>query len=205
MQDSAQQINRALVSTSDKTGIVEFARGLAAFGVEMLSTGGTARQLADAGVPVRPISDYTGWPEMLDGRVRTLHPKVHGGLLALRDNPDHVRQMQEHDIQPIDMVVVNLYPFEQTVANPDVTLEDAIENIDIGGPSMLRSAAKNYCSVAVICNPARYESVLAEMRSNDGALTDETRASLALEAYRHTAHYDAAISDFLASRFEAEV
>ena len=199
-----QKIRRAIVSTSDKTGIVEFAKGLAAFGVEMLSTGGTARQLAGAGVPVRPVSDYTGWPEMLDGRVRTLHPKVHGGLLGLRDNADHVRQMQEFGIEPIDMVVVNLYPFEQTVANPDVTLEDAIENIDIGGPSMLRSAAKNYRSVAVICNPARYEAVLSEMRENDGALTDETRASLALEAFRHTAHYDTAISEFLAGRFEAE-
>jgi len=199
-----QKIGRALVSTSDKTGIVEFAGGLAEFGVEMLSTGGTAKQLADAGVPVRPVSDYTGWPEMLDGRVRTLHPKVHGGLLAVRDNPDHVRQMQQHGIEPIDMVVVNLYPFEQTVANPDVTLEDAIENIDIGGPSMLRSAAKNHRSVAVICNPARYEAVLAEMRENDGGLTDKTRASLALEAFRHTAHYDAAISEFLAGRFEAE-
>jgi len=199
-----QKIRRALVSTSDKTGIVEFAKGLAAFGVEMLSTGGTAQQLADAGVPVRPVSDYTGWPEMLDGRVRTLHPKIHGGLLALRDNPDHAQQMQQHGIEPIDMVVVNLYPFEQTVANPDVTLEDAIENIDIGGPSMLRSAAKNYRSVAVICNPARYEAVLAEMREQDGSLTDETRASLALEAFRHTAHYDAAISEFLAARFGAD-
>ncbi len=199
-----QKIHRALVSTSDKTGIVEFAKGLAQFDVEMISTGGTARELTNGGVPVRPISDYTGWPEMLDGRVRTLHPKVHGGLLALRDNLDHVRQLQEHEIEPIDMVVVNLYPFEQTVADPDVTLEDAIENIDIGGPSMLRSAAKNYRSVAVICNPARYESILAEMRENDGALTDDTRASLALEAYRHTAHYDAAISEFLGSRFESE-
>jgi phosphoribosylaminoimidazolecarboxamide formyltransferase/IMP cyclohydrolase len=199
-----QKIRRAIVSTSDKTGIVEFAKGLAAFGVEMLSTGGTARALAAAGVPVRPVADYTGWPEMLDGRVRTLHPMIHGGLLGLRDNPDHARQMQDHGIQPIDMVVVNLYPFEQTVANPGVTLEDAIENIDIGGPSMLRSAAKNYRSVAVICNPARYEAVLAEMRDHDGALTDETRASLALEAFRHTAHYDAAISEFLAARFGAD-
>ncbi len=199
-----QKIRRALVSTSDKTGIVEFAKGLAEFGVEMLSTGGTAQQLADGGVPVRPVSDYTGWPEMLDGRVRTLHPKIHGGLLALRDNPDHAQQMQQHGIEPIDMVIVNLYPFEQTVANPDVTLEDAIENIDIGGPSMLRSAAKNYRSIAVICNPARYEAVLAEMREQDGSLTDETRASLALEAFRHTARYDAAISEFLAARFGAD-
>ena len=187
----------ALISTSDKTGLPEFARRLAALGIEMLSTGGTARLLRESGIEVRDVSDYTGFPEIMDGRVKTLHPKVHGGLLAMRDNEEHVRQMQEHGIQPIDMVVVNLYPFEKTIAKPDVELDEAIENIDIGGPTMLRSAAKNYAHVAVVTNPGRYDEVAAELEQNDCALSDETRFNLTLEAFRHTAHYDVAISRYL--------
>jgi phosphoribosylaminoimidazolecarboxamide formyltransferase/IMP cyclohydrolase len=198
------QVRRALISLSDKSGIADFARGLAQLGVEILSTGGTAKLIAEAGVPVREVSDYTGFPEMMDGRVKTLHPKVHGALLALRDNPAHMQAVTDHGIELIDMVVVNLYPFQKTVAKPNVDLADAIENIDIGGPSMLRSAAKNFRSVAVICNPERYASVLEELQANDGAVSDATRASLALEAYRHTAAYDAAISSYLAGKFEAD-
>lgn len=195
------RITRALLSVSDKTGIVEFARGLNELGVEILSTGGTARTLTEAGVPVTPVEDYTGFPEMLDGRVKTLHPKVHGALLGLRDNPDHVAKMQEHGIIPIDLVAVNLYPFRQTVARPEVTLEEAVENIDIGGPAMLRSAAKNFRFVTVVCNPGRYPDILAEMRATGGEVSEERRRLLALEAFQHTAQYDAAISAWLARRF----
>jgi phosphoribosylaminoimidazolecarboxamide formyltransferase/IMP cyclohydrolase len=195
-------VKRALVSVSDKTGLVEFCRELAGFGVEIVSTGGTAKALADAGLAVRPIDDLTGFPEMMDGRVKTLHPKVHGGLLADRSKPEHMRQAEAHGIEMIDMVVVNLYPFEATVAKPDVTLSDAIENIDIGGPSMLRSAAKNHASVAVICNPVEYDSVLAEMRANGGATTLETRVRLAREVFRTTSGYDAAIYHYLAGEDE---
>ena len=191
------KVKLALVSVSDKTGLAEFVRGLHAMGVEMISTGGTKKAIADAGVPVRDISDYTGFPEMMNGRVKTLHPKVHGGLLALRDNPEHMAVAAEHGIRLIDMVVVNLYPFEATVAKPDVTLEDAIENIDIGGPSMVRSAAKNYRSVAIVTNPGRYAQVLREMREHDGAVSDRTRAELAVEAYTLTSGYDTAISSWL--------
>src|SRR4051812_33136653 len=169
------KIARALLSVSDKTGLVPFARELAALGVELISTGGTAKLLAKEGIPVMEISDYTGFPEMMDGRVKTLHPMVHGGLLHVRDNPEHVAQAKEHGIKPIDLVIVNLYPFEQTVAKPDVTLEEAIENIDIGGPSMLRSAAKNYHSVTVVVDPADYEDVLASLRDNDGETTLQLR------------------------------
>jgi phosphoribosylaminoimidazolecarboxamide formyltransferase/IMP cyclohydrolase len=191
-------IQRALVSVSDKTGLVEFVKGLQEFGVEILSTGGTAKAIRDAGVPVRDVADYTGSPEMLDGRVKTLHPKVHGGILAIRDNPDHMEQVARHGIELIDMVVVNLYPFRQTIAKPGVTLEEAIENIDIGGPSMVRSAAKNHRDVAVVCNPARYPAILKEMRDRGGEISEATRRELALEAFTHTARYDAAISNYLA-------
>ncbi|MCD6525590.1 MAG: bifunctional phosphoribosylaminoimidazolecarboxamide formyltransferase/IMP cyclohydrolase [Desulfuromonas sp.] len=198
-------IKRALVSVSDKTGIVDFARELSSYGVEILSTGGTASLLRDEGVAVKDVSDYTGFPEMLDGRVKTLHPKVHGGLLGLRDNPEHVAKMAEHAIEPIDMVVVNLYPFEATVAKPDCTLIDAIENIDIGGPTMLRSAAKNNRFVTVVVDYNDYATVLDEMRSSNGAVTEKTNFRLGVKVYQHTAAYDGAISNWLGSRLEEEV
>ncbi|HEY3415519.1 MAG TPA: bifunctional phosphoribosylaminoimidazolecarboxamide formyltransferase/IMP cyclohydrolase [Armatimonadota bacterium] len=191
------QVKLALVSVSDKTGLVEFVRGLQEMGVEFISTGGTKKTIADAGIPVKDISEYTGFPEMMNGRVKTLHPRVHGGLLALRDNPEHMAIAAEHGIRMIDMVVVNLYPFEATVAKPDVTLEDAIENIDIGGPSMVRSAAKNYRSVAIVTSPSRYAQILDEMRANNGAVSDRTRAELAVDAYTLTSGYDTAISTWL--------
>jgi phosphoribosylaminoimidazolecarboxamide formyltransferase/IMP cyclohydrolase len=172
--------------------------------VEILSTGGTARLLREAGVEVVEVSDYTGFPEMMDGRVKTLHPKVHGGLLARRDNPADLEQAAAHGISLIDLVAINLYPFEQTVARPDVSLAEAIENIDIGGPAMLRAASKNHESVAVICNPHRYEEVLAELRDTHGGLSLATRRSLALDAFRHTAHYDAAIARYLAQQYEPQ-
>jgi len=194
------QIKRALISVSDKAGIVEFAKELNEMGVEIVSTGGTAKKIRETGVEVKDISDLTGFPEMLDGRVKTLHPKVHGGLLALRDNAEHMATVKEHDIKMIDMVVVNLYPFEKTVANPDVALEEAIENIDIGGPSMLRSAAKNYRSVAVVTNPGRYNDIIAELKKNNGSLSEETLSSLAIEVFERTSEYDGAIYDFLKTR-----
>ncbi|WP_305042349.1 bifunctional phosphoribosylaminoimidazolecarboxamide formyltransferase/IMP cyclohydrolase [Geoalkalibacter sp.] len=197
-------IKRALISLSDKTGIVEFARELAGFGVEILSTGGTAKLLRDSGLPVKDVSEFTGFPEMLDGRVKTLHPKVHGGLLGLRDNPEHVATMAKHGIEPIDMVVVNLYPFEATVAKQGCTLEDAIENIDIGGPTMLRSAAKNNRDVTVIVDPADYAPVLAEMKAAQGAVSRDTNFSLAVKVYQHTAAYDGAISNWLGKKLGAE-
>lgn len=197
-------VKRALISVSDKTGIVEFAKELQNFGVEILSTGGTAALFRKEGVAVKDVSDYTGFPEMLDGRVKTLHPKVHGGLLGLRDNPDHVAKMKEHAIEPIDMVVVNLYPFEATVAKTDCTLEDAIENIDIGGPTMLRSAAKNNRHVTVIVDPADYATVLEEMRQHQGAVSAKTNFGLAVKVYQRTAAYDAAISNWLGRRLGAE-
>ena len=191
------KITRALISVSDKTGLVPFAQELAALGVEIISTGGTAKLLAGAGLQVTEISDYTGFPEMMDGRVKTLHPKVHGGLLHLRDNDEHVSQAKAHGILPIDLVVVNLYPFEQTIAKPDVTLDDAIENIDIGGPSMLRSAAKNYRSVTVVADPADYEDVLECLRDNDGETTLQLRERLAIKVFVTTSRYDGAIANFL--------
>ena len=190
------KIQRALISVSDKSGIVEFAQQLHNdFGVEILSTGGTAKLLADAGVNVIEVSDYTGFPEMMDGRVKTLHPKVHGGLLGRRGIDDDV--MAQHDIPPIDMVVVNLYPFEQTIARDDCTLPMAIENIDIGGPTMLRSAAKNNASVSVIVDAADYDRVLNEMKNNDGAVTPATRFDLAVKTFEHTSNYDGAIANYL--------
>ena len=191
------RIRTALVSVSDKSGVREFAKGLVESGAKIMSSGGTASHLREAGLAVTDVSDYTGFPEMMDGRVKTLHPKVHGGLLALRDNAEHMAAAERHGITLIDMVVVNLYPFEQTIVKPNIELAEAIENIDIGGPSMLRSAAKNYRSVAVICNPGRYQGVLDEMRANDGEISDATRAQLAVEAFSHTARYDMAIYNYL--------
>lgn len=193
-------IRRALISVSDKRGLVSFVQGLAGQGVEVLSTGGTCRALKEAGLEVTEISEFTGFPEMLDGRVKTLHPRVHAGLLYVRGNSEHEGAMKAHDLAPIDLVVVNLYPFEETVAREGVTLEEAIENIDIGGPSMLRSAAKNHDSVTVVTDPDDYQNVLAEIKEN-GNTSKETRQKLALKVYQRTAAYDKAISDFLATAF----
>jgi phosphoribosylaminoimidazolecarboxamide formyltransferase / IMP cyclohydrolase len=197
---SLRTIRRALLSVSDKTGLVELARALAGHGVELISTGGTRKALADAGLAVRDISEVTGFPEMLDGRVKTLHPRVHGGILAVRDNPQHVATAQQHGIGLIDLVVCNLYPFEQTVARPGSSHEEIIENIDIGGPSMVRSAAKNYHDVAIVTDPAQYPAVLEELRANDGALNLATRERLAAAAYARTAAYDRAVRDYFARR-----
>jgi phosphoribosylaminoimidazolecarboxamide formyltransferase/IMP cyclohydrolase len=196
-------MKRALLSVSDKTGLVAFAKSLAASGVELISTGGTAKALRDEGLAVKDLSAHTGFPEMLDGRVKTLHPKVHGGLLFLRDNPSHTAAVQEHGIDPIDLVVVNLYPFEQTIARPDATLHDAIENIDIGGPSMLRSAAKNHGFVTVVCDPSDYEKVAAEISAH-GNTTIETRRALAAKVYARTSAYDAAIATHLGKAYRAD-
>jgi phosphoribosylaminoimidazolecarboxamide formyltransferase / IMP cyclohydrolase len=196
----AVTVRRALVSVTDKTGVVEFCRALSQeFGVEIVSTGGTAKALEDGGVAVRPIDDLTGFPEMMDGRVKTLHPNVHGGLLARRDVPEHMAAAEEHGIGMIDMVVVNLYAFEATVAREDVMLEEAIENIDIGGPSMLRSAAKNFAAVAVVTDPECYDSILAEMRANEGATRYATRLALGIDVFRNTSRYDNAIFSWLQS------
>ena len=187
---------RALLSVSDKTGIVEFATALHELGVQLLSTGGTAKLLADAKLPVTEVADHTGFPEMLDGRVKTLHPKVHGGLLARRDVPEHMAALTEHNIATIDLLVVNLYPFEATVAKPGCTLEDAIENIDIGGPAMVRSAAKNWKDVGVLTDASQYAGVLAELKA-DGKLTDKTKFALSVAAFNRISQYDGAISDYL--------
>lgn len=192
-------ISRALLSVSDKTGIVEFARALAEMNVELLSTGGTANALRDAGVPVKDLSEFTGFPEMLDGRVKTLHPKVHAGLLYRRDLPEHDATMKEHGLEGIDLVCVNLYPFEQTVAQPGVTFEEAMENIDIGGPTMLRSAAKNLDAVTVVTSPADYDRVIAEMRDHDGDTTKPLRLELGRKVFTRLAGYNAAIAEYLAS------
>ena len=190
------KIQRALISVSDKAGVLEFAHSLRGHGVEILSTGGTAKLLRDAGVAVTEVADYTGFPEMLDGRVKTLHPKIHAGILSRRDLPEHVAQMKTHGFPPIDLVVVNLYPFRETVARPNVTLAEAIENIDIGGPAMVRSAAKNYAGVAVVTDPEDYAAVAKEL-SDDGGLSSATRFRLARKAFSHTAEYDGAISNYL--------
>jgi len=190
------KIKRALISVSDKTGILDLAKELNKFGVEILSTGGTAKLLRDNNIPVKEVSEYTGFPEMLDGRVKTLHPKIHGGLLALRENSEHMKTLEEHNISLIDMVVVNLYPFEKTTQKPNVTIEEVIENIDIGGPSMLRSAAKNHQSVAVVCNPARYARVIDELKKNKGALSHDLMRDLAIEVFALTSHYDGIIYDY---------
>jgi len=194
MSDSAFPIRRALISVSDKSGIADLARNLHARGVELLSTGGTASLIAQQDIPVTEISDYTGFPEMMAGRVKTLHPKVHGGILGRRGLDEEV--MQAHGIQPIDLVIINLYPFQETVAKSDCSFEDAIENIDIGGPAMVRAAAKNHSSVTVIVDPTDYSLVLDEMNKNEGSLSDKTRLSLAIKAYEHTASYDGAIANY---------
>jgi phosphoribosylaminoimidazolecarboxamide formyltransferase/IMP cyclohydrolase len=190
-------ISRALMSVTDKSGLAEFAQGLAQMQVEILSTGGTARLLREAGVAVVEVSDYTGFPEMLDGRVKTLHPRIHGGILGRRDLESHRQQMAQHQIQPIDLVVVNLYQFEKAVAQPGCTLEDAIENIDIGGPTLLRAAAKNYQGVTVVVDPADYQHVLHEMKINKGATTLATRFKLAKKVFQLTSAYDGAIFHYL--------
>jgi phosphoribosylaminoimidazolecarboxamide formyltransferase/IMP cyclohydrolase len=192
-----RKISRALISVSDKTGIVEFAKALATFDIEILSTGGTAKLLAEKGIKVTEVSDYTGFPEMMDGRVKTLHPKIHGGLLGRRGTDDEV--MKKNDISPIDLVVVNLYPFEATVARDDCNLPMAIENIDIGGPTMLRSAAKNHKDVTVVVDEADYSEVLAEMKSNKGGTTETLRFKLALKVFEHTGRYDGAIANYLST------
>ena len=195
-----RHIRRALISVSDKTGIIDFARELSHFDVEIISTGGTAKALRDAGLNVRDISDITGFPEMMDGRVKTLHPRVHGGLLAIRDNASHVEAMKQNDIEPIDMVVVNLYPFAETIRRPGVTLDEAIEQIDIGGPAMIRSAAKNARDVAVVTRASHYTEILDEMRKHNGALSLATRQRLAHEAFEQTSGYDLLVSAYLASK-----
>ncbi|MCC5881656.1 MAG: bifunctional phosphoribosylaminoimidazolecarboxamide formyltransferase/IMP cyclohydrolase [Halomonas sp.] len=197
-QVSPTPVRRALISVSDKTGIVDFARGLAERSVELLSTGGTFRLLQENGIAVTEVSEHTGFPEIMDGRVKTLHPKIHGGILGRRGQDDAV--MDEHGIAPIDMVVVNLYPFAQTVAKPDCTLEDAIENIDIGGPTMVRACAKNHAHTAIVVDADDYDRVLSELAAHNGALSDATRFDLAVKAFEHTAGYDAAIADYLGQR-----
>ncbi|WP_027400474.1 bifunctional phosphoribosylaminoimidazolecarboxamide formyltransferase/IMP cyclohydrolase [Anaerovorax odorimutans] len=195
---------RALISVSDKTGIVEFAKELENLGVQIISTGGTHTKLSDNGIDVVGISDVTGFPECLDGRVKTLHPAVHGGILAMRDKPDHMKQLEDLNIETIDIVAINLYPFKETILKPDVTLEDAIENIDIGGPTMLRSAAKNHKDVIVICDPKDYASVITEMKEKK-AVSYDTKYRLALKVFQHTAAYDAMISDYLRKQINGEL
>jgi phosphoribosylaminoimidazolecarboxamide formyltransferase/IMP cyclohydrolase len=196
------RIERALLSVSNKAGIVGLARELLEMDIEIISTGGTEKKLREEGLEVTPISEVTGFPEMLGGRVKTLHPNIHAALLASRDNPDHMKEMEEMGIKPIDLVVVNLYPFAETISRPETTMEEAVEQIDIGGVTLIRAAAKNFANVAVVTNPKRYSSILLELRRNNGALTPETRRSLAAEAFRHTANYDSTIYAYLSKAFE---
>lgn len=198
------KIQRALISVSDKAGILEFAEELNKLGVEILSTGGTAKLLRENNIPAKEVSDYTGFPEMLDGRVKTLHPKIHAGLLALRGNRQHMDTLKAHNIGLIDMVVVNLYPFEKTTQKPGVQIQEVIENIDIGGPSMLRSAAKNHQSVAVICNPGRYNQIIGELKKNKGALSEDLMRDLAIEVFNVTSHYDGTIHGYLNNYFNRQ-
>jgi phosphoribosylaminoimidazolecarboxamide formyltransferase/IMP cyclohydrolase len=191
------EIKRAIISVSNKKGIVEFAKELHSMGIEILSTGGTAKTLREAGIPVKDVSEHTGSPEMLDGRVKTLHPRVHGGLLFRRAHPKDIEEVKKHGIDPIDMVVVNLYPFEETIAKPGVTFSEAIENIDIGGPTMLRSASKNFTDVAVIVDPSDYERIINEMKNLNGALSYKTKLELATKVFRHTSRYDTVIAAYL--------
>jgi phosphoribosylaminoimidazolecarboxamide formyltransferase / IMP cyclohydrolase len=191
------KIKRVVISVSDKSGVAAFAKELDAFGVEFLSTGGTAKMLREAGLKVKDISEYTGFPEMLDGRVKTLHPKVHGGLLGVRSNPEHVKTMKQHAIENIDMLVINLYPFKQTISRQGCTFEEAIENIDIGGPAMLRSGAKNFESVTVIIDPADYKVVIDEMKKNNGEVSRNTNFKLAAKVFKTTHEYDGMISKYL--------
>ncbi len=194
------KIRRALISVSDKTGIVEFAKALAGMGVEILSTGGTAKTLREAGIKVKDVSEHTGFPEMMDGRLKTLHPKVHGGILARRDNEEDVSDMAVHDIKPIDMVVVNLYPFEATIVKPGCTFKEAIENIDIGGPTMIRAAAKNHKDVLVIVDAKDYDLILKMLRDKENEkVWREVRRALALKVFAHTSVYDKAIANYLAN------
>jgi phosphoribosylaminoimidazolecarboxamide formyltransferase/IMP cyclohydrolase len=190
-------VHRALVSVTDKSGLVEFARGLKEYGVHILSTGGTAKLLRENGVDITEVSEYTGFPEMLDGRVKTLHPKIHGGILGIRDNEAHVKTMAQHGIEPIDMVVVNLYAFAKTVARPECTLEEAIENIDIGGPTIIRASAKNNRHVAVVTDPEDYSVVLDEMKRTGGSISRETSLKLACKAFCLTHAYDGNICEYL--------
>src|SRR5580692_1744855 len=183
------RVQRAILSVTDKTGLVDFARRLSALGIELISTGGTAKLLRDSAVSVKDISDLTGFPEMLDGRVKTLHPKVHGGILHRREDPKHISAVKEHDIQPIDMVVVNLYAFEKTAAKPGVAFEELIENIDIGGPSMIRSAAKNFHDVAIVTSPSDYDAIAAELERDAGQLSQATKSLLAQKAFATTTAY----------------
>jgi len=190
-------IKRVLISVSNKRGVVDFAQALSARGIEILSTGGTAKTLREAGIPVTEVSDYTGFPEMLDGRLKTLHPKIHGGLLSRRSNPRDMEDIKKFGIGTIDMVVVNLYPFEETISKPNVTFEEAIENIDIGGPTMLRAAAKNFGDVAVVVDPEDYQKIIREMESSKGEVSRETKFNLAKKVFAHTARYDTVISGYL--------
>ena len=196
------RINRALLSVSNKTGIVELAKFLHEIGVEIISTGGTMQAIRDAGIPVTYVSDVTGFPEIMDGRVKTLNPKIHGGILAVRSNPEHMAALAKHEIKPIDLVVVNLYPFKETIAKPGVTEAEAIENIDIGGPAMVRASAKNFRDVIIVTNPARYSSLMA-MLSQHGDAYITTRKTLAKEAFNHTSEYDAAITAYLEKQLAA--
>jgi phosphoribosylaminoimidazolecarboxamide formyltransferase / IMP cyclohydrolase len=191
------KIQRALISVTDKSGIDELGRALSGFGVEILSTGGTARSLAQAGIKIREVSDFTGFPEMLDGRVKTLHPKIHGGILGIRTRPEHLEAMNKHNIVPIDLIAVNLYAFEKTVASPDCSLAEAIENIDIGGPTLLRAAAKNYPFVTVLTDPADYSVVIEEMNRSGGSVSEATNFRLAKKVFKLTHEYDGAISRYL--------
>jgi len=191
------RIKRAIISVSNKNGIVEFAKELHAMGIEILSTGGTAKALRTAGVPVKDVSEHTGSPEMLDGRVKTLHPKIHGGLLSRRNNPKDMEEIKQYGIDLIDIVAVNLYPFEETISKPGVTFDDAIENIDIGGPTMLRSASKNFKDVAVIVDPADYQAIIREMKDQNGDLSYKTRLELAKKVFKHTSRYDTIIAEYL--------
>ncbi len=195
------KIKRALISVSNKEGVVEFARKLHACGVEIVSTGGTMKAIKEAGIPVIYVSDVTGFPEIMDGRVKTLNPKIHGGILAVRDNPEHVKAMEEHGITGIDLVAVNLYPFKETIAKPNVTLAEAIENIDIGGPAMVRAAAKNFKFVTIVTNPKRYDEI-AEQIEKTGEVDDRTRMELAQEAFAHTAAYDSMIQEYLSKQLK---
>ena len=190
------KIKRALVSVSNKLGAVDFAKSLSKCGIEIISTGGTMKAIRAAGIPVTYVSDVTGFPEIMDGRVKTLNPKIHGGILAVRDNPEHIKQMEENNIQPIDLVVVNLYPFKATIKKANVTLAEAVENIDIGGPAMIRAAAKNFKFVTVVTNPESYEEI-AKMIAETGGVDYETRKKLAAEAFAHTADYDSMIANYL--------
>ena len=197
------KIRNVLISVSDKTGIADLARELSMFNCEFLSTGGTAAMLRNEGLKVTDVSEYTGFPEMMDGRVKTLHPKIHGALLAIRNNPDHVAAMHKHSIIPIDMVVVNLYPFKNTIEKEGCTFEDAIENIDIGGPSMLRSSAKNHESVTVLTDPADYAPIIEEMKTNGGSVSVKTNRRLAVKVYALTSSYDAMITQYLQNNLDA--